>query len=41
MRPRLAVITNMHNDLDYAELTAELPPGVIAAYDGLELEISP
>jgi phosphoribosyl 1,2-cyclic phosphate phosphodiesterase len=41
VRPRLAVITNMHNDLDYATLTAELPPGVIAAYDGLELEIAP
>jgi phosphoribosyl 1,2-cyclic phosphate phosphodiesterase len=41
VRPQLAVITNMHNDLDYAELAAELPPNVIAAYDGLELEIAP
>jgi phosphoribosyl 1,2-cyclic phosphate phosphodiesterase len=37
--PRLGVITNMHNDLDYATLKAELPPGVIPAHDGLALEI--
>jgi phosphoribosyl 1,2-cyclic phosphate phosphodiesterase len=37
--PRLGVITNMHNDLDYATLRAELPPGVIPAHDGLALEI--
>ena len=38
--PRRAVITNMHNDLDYATLTSELPAGVIPAYDGLTLEIT-
>jgi phosphoribosyl 1,2-cyclic phosphate phosphodiesterase len=38
--PRLGVLTNMHNDLDYATLTAELPAGVIPAYDGLTLEIT-
>lgn len=37
--PRLGVLTNMHNDLDHAQLLAELPPGVIPAHDGLELEI--
>ena len=37
--PRRAVITNMHIDLDYAELLAELPPGVEPAWDGLSLEI--
>ena len=37
--PRQAVITNMHNDLDYATLVAELPPGVIPAYDGMTLEL--
>ena len=35
-----ASLTNMHNDLDYATLAAELPPGVIPAYDGLILEIA-
>jgi phosphoribosyl 1,2-cyclic phosphate phosphodiesterase len=38
--PRLGVVTNMHNDLDYAALTLELPSGIIPAYDGLTLEIA-
>ena len=38
--PRRGVLTNMHNDLDYATLQAELPDGVIPAYDGLTLEIA-
>ena len=38
--PRTGVLTNMHNDLDYATLLGELPPGVIPAYDGLVLEIA-
>jgi phosphoribosyl 1,2-cyclic phosphate phosphodiesterase len=40
VRPRRAVLTNMHIDLDYAELTARLPSGVEAAYDGMSFEIS-
>ncbi|HRO13026.1 MBL fold metallo-hydrolase [Amaricoccus sp.] len=39
LAPRVGVLTNMHNDLDHATLLAELPPGVIPAHDGLELEI--
>lgn len=37
--PRRAVLTNMHLDMDYATLRAELPPGVIPAHDGLALEL--
>ncbi|MFT3973430.1 MAG: MBL fold metallo-hydrolase [Amaricoccus sp.] len=37
-RPRRAVLTDMHNDLDYATLSAELPAHVVAAYDGLVIE---
>ena len=37
MKPRRAVITNLHVDLDFATLEAELPVGVTPAYDGLEL----
>ena len=37
--PGRGVLTNMHNDLDHAALLAELPPGIIPAHDGLELEI--
>jgi phosphoribosyl 1,2-cyclic phosphate phosphodiesterase len=39
MRPRQAVITNMHIDLDYNDLAAELPATVVPAFDGMVLEI--
>ncbi|RAK52157.1 MBL fold metallo-hydrolase [Phenylobacterium deserti] len=34
-KPRRAILTNMHVDLDYEALRAELPTGVEPAYDGL------
>jgi phosphoribosyl 1,2-cyclic phosphate phosphodiesterase len=37
VKPRRAILTNMHVDLDYAKLAAELPAGVEPAYDGLRL----
>jgi phosphoribosyl 1,2-cyclic phosphate phosphodiesterase len=37
VRPRRAILTNMHIDLDYATLVAELPSGIEPAYDGLTL----
>ena len=37
-RPKRAILTNMHIDLDYAKLAEELPPGVEPAFDGLRLE---
>lgn len=37
--PRRAVLTNMHIDLDYRTLCAELPPTVVPAYDGMVLDI--
>jgi phosphoribosyl 1,2-cyclic phosphate phosphodiesterase len=39
--PRRGILTNMHNDLDYATLAAELPANVVPAFDGLEIEITP
>jgi len=39
MRPRQAILTNLHTDLDYASLSATLPPEICAAYDGLTVEI--
>jgi phosphoribosyl 1,2-cyclic phosphate phosphodiesterase len=36
-KPARAVLTNMHNDLDYQTLTAELPPHITPAFDGLTL----
>jgi len=36
-KPARAVLTNMHIDLDYETLRAELPPHVVPAYDGLSV----
>lgn len=36
-RPRRAVLTNLHCDLDYAVLAAQLPPSIVPAYDGMKL----
>ena len=35
--PKSAVLTNLHVDLDYKELSRELPDHIKPAYDGLEL----
>ncbi len=37
--PRRAILTNMHNDLDYATLAAETPDHIEPAYDGLTLTL--
>ena len=38
MRPRRAILTNLHTDLDYETLRASLPKHVIPAYDGMRVE---
>jgi phosphoribosyl 1,2-cyclic phosphate phosphodiesterase len=38
VRPERAILTNLHIDLDYAELASRLPPGVEPAYDGMVIE---
>lgn len=40
IRPRLAVLTNLHVDMDYRTLEQELPPGVIPGHDGQALEFT-
>ena len=37
VKPKRAVLTHMHGDLDYATLVRELPNGVEPAYDGMVL----
>jgi phosphoribosyl 1,2-cyclic phosphate phosphodiesterase len=39
-KPRRAVITNMHSDLDYEVLRRKLPEDVVPAYDGMRLELA-
>jgi phosphoribosyl 1,2-cyclic phosphate phosphodiesterase len=39
VRPRRAILTNLHTDLDYEDLRRRLPAGVEPAYDGLTIEL--
>ena len=39
VKPKKAVLTNMHIDLDYATLDAETPDHITPAYDGLTLTL--
>ncbi|MBQ0821822.1 MBL fold metallo-hydrolase [Microvirga sp. HBU67558] len=38
VRPKRAILTNLHTDLDYETLRRELPPHIEPAYDGLQIE---
>jgi phosphoribosyl 1,2-cyclic phosphate phosphodiesterase len=38
LKPRRAILTNMHIDLDYQTLKAQLPTGVEPAFDGMRFE---
>ena len=35
LKPKKAILTNLHVDLDYSKLKKELPKNIIPAYDGL------
>ena len=39
LKPRRAILTNLHADLDYETLRKELPPHVVPAYDGIAVEL--
>ena len=38
LKPRRAILTNLHIDLDYEDLKSKLPPGVEPAYDGMTFQ---
>ena len=38
MRPRRAILTNLHIDLDYETLLKRLPAHIVPAYDGMRVE---
>jgi phosphoribosyl 1,2-cyclic phosphate phosphodiesterase len=38
LRPKRAILTNLHTDLDFERLRAELPKGVEPAYDGMQIK---
>src|SRR5690606_34073222 len=39
VKPRRAILTNMHVDLDYETLRRELPDNVEPAFDGMRIEL--
>jgi phosphoribosyl 1,2-cyclic phosphate phosphodiesterase len=39
LKPKRAILTNLHSDLDYDELKSRLPANVEPAYDGLTIEL--
>ena len=40
IKPRRAVLTNLHADLDYDLLRGKLPVNVVPAFDGMRLTIA-
>jgi phosphoribosyl 1,2-cyclic phosphate phosphodiesterase len=40
LKPKRAILTNLHSDLDYEDLRSRLPPHVEPAYDGLKLTLA-
>jgi phosphoribosyl 1,2-cyclic phosphate phosphodiesterase len=40
VKPKQAILTNLHADLDYEQLRAELPPNVVPAYDGMSFAVT-
>jgi phosphoribosyl 1,2-cyclic phosphate phosphodiesterase len=39
VKPKRAILTNLHTDLDYEKLKRELPAHIEPAFDGLQIEI--
>ena len=39
LKPKNAILTNLHSDLDYAYLKKILPKNVVPAYDGLSINL--
>ena len=37
-KPKKAILTNLHTDLDYFEIKKKLPKNITPAYDGLSFE---
>ena len=39
LKPKRAILTNLHTDLDYETLRGSLPDTVIPAYDGMTISV--
>jgi phosphoribosyl 1,2-cyclic phosphate phosphodiesterase len=40
LKPRRAILTNLHSDLDYEVLRGKLPVHVVPAFDGMTLSVA-
>jgi phosphoribosyl 1,2-cyclic phosphate phosphodiesterase len=40
LKPRRAILTNLHAELDYEAVRAKVPPNVEPAYDGMTIELA-
>ena len=40
LRPRRALLTHLNHEVDHARISAELPPGVGLAFDGLTIDLA-
>jgi phosphoribosyl 1,2-cyclic phosphate phosphodiesterase len=40
LKPKHAILTNLHSDLDYGELKSKLPPYVEPAFDGMRISVA-
>ena len=38
-KPKKAILTNLHTDIDYKEIKKKLPKNIIPAHDGLTLTL--
>jgi phosphoribosyl 1,2-cyclic phosphate phosphodiesterase len=38
IKPKRAILTNLHSDMDYGSLRATLPPEIEPAYDGMAFD---
>jgi phosphoribosyl 1,2-cyclic phosphate phosphodiesterase len=38
VKPKRAILTNLHTDMDYAVLTAELPIHIAPGFDGMTFD---
>ena len=39
IKPKRAILTNLHTDMDYASLRSHLPPGVEPGFDGMSFAV--
>lgn len=39
MKPKRAILTNLHTDLDYGALARSLPPNIVPAFDGMTVSL--